>query len=192
MADLFEAGLCFVPVVGPLASACLGLFTNIINNHEAFKEANPFEMSGDLLGGAAFVEAAIIGGHLHPSRDGGDCPGSRSETRINSSTFRSNTLDPVFHYPTHDHSQIVIIFINPTIANRNISRINNRRRRDREALHIDIRRSSAPPACKTSNTVLADFELPIHEREGAMARAWKTRILVRVHEVQDAKDQFGW
>ena len=107
---------------------------------------------------------------------------------MHSSTARSNTIDPFFHYPTHDHSQIGIIFIKMTIANRDIPRINDLRPRNREALHIDIRSSGAPPVCEASDTVLANFEFQVHEREGAFARAWKTGILVRVHEVQDAKD----
>jgi hypothetical protein len=62
MIDLFEAGLCFVPVIGPLASNCFGLFMDIVNNPEAFKEANPFEMSGYLLGDAAAAAEGIADG----------------------------------------------------------------------------------------------------------------------------------
>jgi len=51
--DLVEAGLCFIPIVGPLASNCFGLFMDIVNNPEAFKAANPFEMEGHLLADAA-------------------------------------------------------------------------------------------------------------------------------------------
>lgn len=47
--DIFEAELCFFPVVGRLASNCFGLFMDIANKSDAFKEANPFEMSGYLL-----------------------------------------------------------------------------------------------------------------------------------------------
>lgn len=57
--DLFEAGLCFVPVIGTLASNCFGLFMDIVNNPEAFKKANPFELSGYLVGDAAAAEEAI-------------------------------------------------------------------------------------------------------------------------------------
>lgn len=62
MIDIFEAGLCFVPVVGPLASNCFGLFMDIVNNPDAFKEANPFEMSGYLLADAAASAEAIADG----------------------------------------------------------------------------------------------------------------------------------
>lgn len=60
--DLVEAGLCFIPVVGPLASNCFGLFVDIVNNPEAFKTANPFELSGYLLGDAAAAAEAIADG----------------------------------------------------------------------------------------------------------------------------------
>jgi len=62
MVDMVEAGLCFVPVVGPLASNCFGLLMDIVNNPEAFKEANPFELSGYLLGDAAAAAEAIADG----------------------------------------------------------------------------------------------------------------------------------
>jgi hypothetical protein len=62
MVDLFEAGMCFIPVVGPLASNCFGLFMDIVNNPDAFKEANPFEMSGYLLADAAEAAEAIADG----------------------------------------------------------------------------------------------------------------------------------
>ena len=62
MIDMVEAGLCFVPVIGPLASNCFGLFMDIVNNPEAFKEANPFEMSGYLLGDAAAAAEGIADG----------------------------------------------------------------------------------------------------------------------------------
>jgi hypothetical protein len=59
---LAEAGLCFVPIIGPLASNCFGLFMDIVNNPGAFKEANPFEMSGYLLGDAAAAAEGIFDG----------------------------------------------------------------------------------------------------------------------------------
>ncbi|KAM0723079.1 hypothetical protein Q7P37_001279 [Cladosporium fusiforme] len=62
MVDLVEAGLCFIPVIGPLASNCFGLFIDIVNNPDAFKEANPLEMSGDLLDNAASAAEAIADG----------------------------------------------------------------------------------------------------------------------------------
>jgi len=62
MIDMVEAGLCFIPVVGPLASNCFGLFMDIVNNPDAFKEANPFEMSGYLLGDAAAAAEGIADG----------------------------------------------------------------------------------------------------------------------------------
>jgi hypothetical protein len=70
MIDLVEAGLCFVPVVGPLASNCFGLFMDIVNHPEAFKEANPFEMSGYLLGDAASAAEAIADGLPRYSKAG--------------------------------------------------------------------------------------------------------------------------
>ena len=60
--DLVGAGLCFVPVVGPLASTCFSLFIDIVNNPEAFKEQDPFELGGDLLGDAASAAEAIADG----------------------------------------------------------------------------------------------------------------------------------
>ena len=62
MTDLVEAGLCFVPVVGPLASNCFGQFMDIVNNPQAFKEANPFELNGYLLGDAAAAAEGIADG----------------------------------------------------------------------------------------------------------------------------------
>jgi hypothetical protein len=60
--DVFEAGLCFIPVVGPLASNCFGLFIEIVRDPEAFKAINPFEMEGYLLADAAAAAEAIADG----------------------------------------------------------------------------------------------------------------------------------
>lgn len=60
--DMVEAGLFFIPVIGPLASNCFGLFIDIVNNPDAFQKANPFEMSGYLLGDAAAAAEAIADG----------------------------------------------------------------------------------------------------------------------------------
>ncbi|GAB7332404.1 hypothetical protein MBLNU13_g04215t2 [Cladosporium sp. NU13] len=57
--DVFEAGLCFIPVVGPLASNCFGLFIEIVKDPEAFKALNPFEMNGYLLADAAAAAEEI-------------------------------------------------------------------------------------------------------------------------------------
>ena len=59
---MIEAGLCFIPVMGPLASTCFGLFIDIVNNPEAFKAANPFGLSGSLLGDVAGAAEAIADG----------------------------------------------------------------------------------------------------------------------------------
>lgn len=61
-ADLVEAGLCFVPVVGPLASTCFTLFIDIVNNSEAFKEKDPFDLGGSLLENTASSAEAIADG----------------------------------------------------------------------------------------------------------------------------------
>lgn len=60
--DMVGAGLCFVPVIGPLASTCFGLFIDIVNDPEAFKEKDPFELGGDLVGDAASAAEAIADG----------------------------------------------------------------------------------------------------------------------------------
>jgi hypothetical protein len=60
--DMVEAGLCFIPVIGPLASTCFSLFIDIVNNPEAFKEKNPFELGGSLLENAAGSAEAIADG----------------------------------------------------------------------------------------------------------------------------------
>jgi hypothetical protein len=60
--DLVEAGLCFVPVVGPLASVCFTLFIDIVNNPEAFKEKDPLDLGGTLLENAASSAKAIADG----------------------------------------------------------------------------------------------------------------------------------
>lgn len=68
--DIVEAGLCFIPVVGPLAFNCFGLFVHIVNNPEAFKEANLFELSGYLLGDAAAAAEPIADGLPKHSKAG--------------------------------------------------------------------------------------------------------------------------
>lgn len=68
--EAVEAGLCFIPVVGPLASSCFGLFIDIVNNPAAFKECNPFEMSGDLLENAASAAEGIADGLPKASKAG--------------------------------------------------------------------------------------------------------------------------
>lgn len=68
--DMVEAGLCFVPVVGPLASTCFSLFIDIVNNAEAFKETNPFELGGSLLGDVAASAEAIADGLRKYSKAG--------------------------------------------------------------------------------------------------------------------------
>jgi hypothetical protein len=60
--DMVEAGLCFIPVMGPLASTCFGLFVDIVNHPEAFKKANPFGLSGTLLGDVASAVEDIADG----------------------------------------------------------------------------------------------------------------------------------
>lgn len=70
MIDIVEAGLCFIPVVGPLASNCFGLFMEIVNNPDAFKEANLFEMEGYLLADAAASAEAIADGLPRYSKAG--------------------------------------------------------------------------------------------------------------------------
>lgn len=60
--DMVEAGLCFVPVVGSLASTCFSLFIDIVNNPEAFKEKDPFDLGGTLVGDAAASAEAIADG----------------------------------------------------------------------------------------------------------------------------------
>jgi hypothetical protein len=60
--DLIEAGLCFVPVVGPLVSIGFGLFVDIMNNPEAFKEIDPFDLGGETLESVAESVEAIADG----------------------------------------------------------------------------------------------------------------------------------
>jgi hypothetical protein len=59
---MIEAGLCFVPVVGPLVSIGFGLFVDIMNNPEAFKEIDPFELGGETLENVASSVEAIADG----------------------------------------------------------------------------------------------------------------------------------
>lgn len=68
--DLVEAGLCFVPVVGPLASTCFTLFIDVVNNPEAFKEKDPFDLGGGLLGDVAASAEAIADGLPKYSKTG--------------------------------------------------------------------------------------------------------------------------
>jgi hypothetical protein len=68
--DMVEAGLCFIPVVGPLASTCFGLFADIVNNPDVFKDINPFGLSGSLLGDAAAAAEKIAEGMPKYSRVG--------------------------------------------------------------------------------------------------------------------------
>lgn len=59
-------------------------------------------------------------------------------------------------------------------------------------MHIDIWSRGALPGRESSITVLRNFKLPVDKLKGACASAWETRVLMRMHEVQDSKDQFCW
>lgn len=60
--DLVEAGLCFVPVVGPPASTCFSLFMEIVNNPEAFEEKDPLDLGGTIVGDIASSAEAVADG----------------------------------------------------------------------------------------------------------------------------------